>query len=408
MQPHYGFAGFMGKRVHLGVTGSIAAFKAIDLLRSLLQADCIVSATLTDSACRFVQPLSFEALGASPVYSAMFAATPDADTAFGHLEPGQVADVMVIAPATASTIARLAHGLADDMLSCQALAFPGLKLVAPAMNPRMWEAPATRRNWDMLGDLGYIRISPDSGSVACGDVGSGRLAPVDEILIQTLRALAPKDLEGRKVLITLGPTREQWDAVRFWSNPSSGTMGACMAMAAYLRGAEVTVVAGPTALTFPCDMGVVPVQSARQMYEACTDLWPDMDMGCLTAAVADYRPVPYGETKFKKNTSAGSGITVEFETNPDILKTLGQSKREGQKLMGFAAETGNLREEAARKLETKNLDLIAANDISRTGSGFGVVTNEMFVLDDKGRKEQWPQLPKTEVAWRLWDHLLLD
>ena len=408
MQPHYGFAGFMGKRVHLGVTGSIAAFKAIDLLRSLLQADCIVSATLTDSACRFVQPLSFEALGASPVYSAMFAATPDADTAFGHLEPGQGADVMVIAPATASTIARLAHGLADDMLSCQALAFPGPKLVAPAMNPRMWEAPATRRNWDMLGDLGYIRICPDSGSVACGDVGSGRLAPVDEILIQTLRALAPKDLEGRKVLITLGPTREQWDAVRFWSNPSSGTMGACMAMAAYLRGAEVTVVAGPTALTFPCDMGVVPVQSARQMYEACTDLWPDMDMGCLTAAVADYRPVPYGETKFKKNTSAGSGITVEFETNLDILKTLGQSKREGQKLMGFAAETGNLREEAARKLETKNLDLIAANDISRTGSGFGVATNEIFVLDDKGRKEQWPQLPKTEVAWRLWDHLLLD
>jgi phosphopantothenoylcysteine decarboxylase/phosphopantothenate--cysteine ligase len=408
MQPHYGFAGFMGKRVHLGVSGSIAAFKAIDLVRSLHEADCLVSATLTDAAAKFVTPLSFEALGASPVYTGMFSETPDADTAFGHLEPGQTADVMLIAPATANIIAKLAHGLADDMLSCQALAFPGPKIVAPAMNPRMWAAPATQRNWDMLGDLGFIRVSPEAGSVACGDIGTGRLAPVDEIFLATLKALAPQDMAGKKVLVTLGPTREPWDAVRFWSNPSSGTMGACVAVAAYLRGADVTVVAGPTALTFPDGMGVVSVTTARQMYDACTDLWPNMDMGCLTAAVADYRPVPFGDTKFKKTTSAGAGITVEFETNPDILKSLGETKRENQKLIGFAAETDNIREEAARKLAAKNLDLIAANNIAKAGSGFGVATNEMFVLDAKGRKEQWPQLPKTEVAWRLWDHLLLD
>jgi phosphopantothenoylcysteine decarboxylase/phosphopantothenate--cysteine ligase len=185
-------------------------------------------------------------------------------------------------------------------------------------------------------------------------------------------------------------------------------MGACVAVAAYLRGADVTVVAGPTALGFPDEMGVVSVTTARQMFEACADLWPGMDMACLTAAVADYRPVPFGEAKFKKGTSAGAGITVEFETNPDILKHLGETKREDQRLIGFAAETGNLREEAARKLAAKNLDLIAANNIAKSGSGFGVATNEMFVLDAKGRKEQWPQLPKTEVAWRLWDHLLLD
>lgn len=398
----------MGKRVHLGVTGSIAAFKVIDLVRALQRADCMVSATLTEAARQFVTPLSFQALGASPVYTGMFTENPDADTAFGHLEPGQAADVMVIAPASANIIAKLAMGLADDMLSCQALAFPGPKIVAPAMNPRMWAAPATRRNWDTLEALGYVRVDPECGSVACGDTGAGRLAPVDDIFLACLKALAPQDLAGKKVLVTLGPTQEPWDAVRFWSNPSSGTMGACVAMAAYLRGADVTVVAGPTGLSFPCDMAVVSVTTARQMYAACTDLWPNMDLGCLTAAVADYRPVPFGETKFKKGTSAGAGITVEFETNPDILKTLGETKRDGQKLIGFAAETGNPREEAARKLANKHLDLIAANDIAKTGSGFGVTTNEMFVLDAKGRREQWPQLPKTEVAWRLWDHLLLD
>lgn len=408
MQPHYAFAGFMGKRVHLGVTGSIAAFKALDLLRALLSADCIVSACLTESAARFVTPLSFEALGASPVYGGMFDGAPGQETSFGHLEPGQIADAMLIAPVSANTMAKLAFGLADDMLSCQALAFSGPKLVAPAMNPRMWEAPATRRNWDTLGQLGFVRIPPASGDVACGDTGSGRLATLEAMLTATLKAISPQDLAGRKVLVALGPTREPWDAVRFWSNPSSGTMGACMAMAAHLRGADVTVVAGPTALTFPDTVSVVPVTTAQQMHDACADLWPSMDIGCLTAAVADYRPVPFGDGKFKKQSSGGPGLTVKFSANPDILKGLGAAKRDGQRLIGFAAESGDPKEEAARKLAAKNLDLIAANDISRPGAGFGVPTNRMFVLDRHGRRETWPQLPKTEVAWRLWDHLLLD
>ncbi|ADU64329.1 MAG: bifunctional phosphopantothenoylcysteine decarboxylase/phosphopantothenate--cysteine ligase CoaBC [Pseudodesulfovibrio sp.] len=404
MQTHYRFAGFMGRRVHLGVTGSIAAFKALDLLRALLEADCIVSATLTDAATRFVTPLSFEALGASPVYRAMFDTVPGA-SAFGHLEPGQEADVLVIAPASANTLAKLAHGLADDMLSCQALAFPGPRIVAPAMNPRMWEAPATRRNWDMLGGLGFTLVEPEAGNVACGDTGTGRLAPLEEILTATLRAISPQDLAGKQVLVTLGPTREPWDGVRFWSNPSSGAMGACMAMAAYLRGAEVTVVAGPTGLLFPQAITVIPVRTALEMHRACLDLWPSMDIACATAAVADFRPIPHGPDKFKKG--GASSLTVQFEANPDILKALGDSRRDGQQLIGFAAETGDPRAEAARKLESKGLDLIAANDVSRQGSGFGTATNEMFVLDRQGRRESWPVLPKTEVAWRLWDHLLL-
>eukprot|EP00828_Plagiopyla_frontata_P048453 TRINITY_DN9294_c0_g1_i2.p1 TRINITY_DN9294_c0_g1~~TRINITY_DN9294_c0_g1_i2.p1 ORF type:complete len:409 (-),score=163.98 TRINITY_DN9294_c0_g1_i2:503-1729(-) len=407
MQPHYRFAGFMGKRVHLGVSGSIAAYKALDLLRALQEADCRVSATVTESAARFVTPLSFDALGASPVYTSMFDASGQGDTAFGHLEPGQDADVLLIAPASASTMARLACGLADDMLSCQALAFPGPKLVAPAMNPRMWAAPATRRNWGTLAELGYIRIKPDSGHVACGETGSGRLATQEAILSATLKALSPQDLAGRKVLITLGPTREPWDAVRFWSNPSSGTMGACMAMAAYLRGAEVTVLAGPISLDFPEGIDVVRVQTAMQMSEAATDLWPSMDIGCATAAVADFRPVPFGEAKFKKGDLDGDNLMVEFVPNPDILKTLGEHKSQGQQLIGFAAETGDLQGEAQRKLESKRLDLLAANDVSEPGSGFGSSTNRMFVIDAAGRRESWPQLPKTEVAWRLWDHLLL-
>lgn len=407
MQAHYEFTGFMGKCVHVGVTGSIAAYKALDLVRSLQSADCMVSATVTDSCAKFVQPLSFEALGASPVYTTMFDASRG-DTAFDHLEPGQVGDVMVIAPASANTLAKLAHGMADDMLSCQALAFLGPKIVAPAMNPNMWANPATQRNWDILGELGFIQIEPECGSVACGDVGKGRFASTDEIFLQTLKAISPQDLAGKKVVITLGPTRESWDAVRFWSNPSSGTMGGSIAIAAYLRGADVTVVAGPTALEFPRGIKVIKVKTALEMFEATNDVWPDMDMGCATAAVADYRPIPFGDQKFKKQSSDGEGITVEFEPNPDILKSLGASKLAHQKLIGFAAETNRIKEEAQRKLETKNLDLIAANDISKEGSGFGVGTNQMFVLDKHGRKEMWPQLKKTEVAWRLWDHLLLD
>ncbi|WP_031482275.1 bifunctional phosphopantothenoylcysteine decarboxylase/phosphopantothenate--cysteine ligase CoaBC [Maridesulfovibrio frigidus] len=401
MNDHLNFDCFLGKRIHLGVCGSVAAYKSLDLLRMYRKAGIEVSVTLTSGAQEFIKGFSFEPLGAFKVWDSMF---PAGDEIFGHLEPGQAADALVIAPATASTLAKMAYGLADDMLSCQSLAFPGPKLVAPAMNPAMWDAPATVDNCALLANRGVEFIGPDCGDVACGDYGRGRLAPLESIFAHSLRAVSPQDMSGKHVLITLGPTREKWDAVRFWSNPSSGLMGACIAMAAWLRGAKVTVVSGPVNWWFPEDVNVIKVDTALEMYEAATTVWPECTTGCLTAAVADFRPIPHGDSKFKK--ASQNSLRVDFESNPDILKTLGSVKRDDQELIGFAAETSNIHEAAAGKLAAKNLDMIIANPINIPGAGFESSTNSVYVLDKTGRAEEWPNLPKTEIAWRIWDLLL--
>lgn len=403
MNEHLNFDCFLGKRIHLGVCGSIAAYKSLDLLRMYRKAGIEVSVTLTDGAQEFIKGLSFEALGAFKVWEKMF---PTMDDTFGHLEPGQAADAMMIVPATASMLARMAHGLADDMLACQALAFSGKKLVAPAMNPAMWDAAATRSNCETLNEHGVEFIGPDCGDVACGDHGRGRMAPLEAVFAAGLRAVSPDDMSGKRVLITLGPTREKWDAVRFWSNPSSGLMGACLAMAAWLRGAEVTVVSGPVKWWFPDDVNVIRVDSAQQMFDACMEVWPDCTTGCFTAAVADFKPVPHGAGKFKK--AGNDNLTVEFDSNPDILKTVGSVKRDDQRLVGFAAETSNIKDAAKGKLERKNLDLIVANPINVPGAGFESSTNSVYILDKAGRSEEWPNLSKNEIAWRIWDHLLLN
>ncbi|MGE4441016.1 MAG: bifunctional phosphopantothenoylcysteine decarboxylase/phosphopantothenate--cysteine ligase CoaBC [Desulfomicrobium sp.] len=397
---HYQFDTFHGKRIHLGVTGSIAAYKALDLTRAFLHLHLQVGATLTASAQKFVTELSFSALGAEPLYTGMFASGAN----FDHLEPS-VADAFIIAPATANILAKMAHGLADDLLSCQILAFPGPVLVAPAMNPRMWSAPATRHNWELLGARGVIRIEPDCGNVACGDTGQGRLAPMDEIFVRTLAALSPQDLRGKRVMLTLGPTREYFDKARFWSNPSSGTMGAAIAIAAALRGAEVTAITGPVDIRLPSMIKKIPVITARDMFQAASDIFPSQDIGCFTAAVADYRPPACPSGKYKKN---GQPLSISFETNPDILATLSCAKKTGQQTIGFAAEAQDLERNAALKLDKKNLDLIVANPIDETGSGFASVTNRVVVMDRYGRKESWPQLPKTEIAWRIWDWISMN
>jgi phosphopantothenoylcysteine decarboxylase/phosphopantothenate--cysteine ligase len=401
------FPCFLGRQVHLGVTGSIAAYKAIDLLRLLVESQAGVSVTLTASAQRFVGAESFRALGAGAVYTAMFHDVLPQDP-FGHLTPARSAEAMCIAPATANMLAKLAHGIADDMLSAQALAFGGPLILAPAMNPAMWAAPATRANWALLLERGAVGVGPSAGLVACGDTGQGRLAPVELIFAVVLRALSPKDLAGRNVLVTLGPTREPWDAVRFLSNASSGLMGGALAMAAWLRGAKVHVVAGPTTFDFPPDMEVTRVTTAREMFDAATGLWPSMDMGCCTAAVCDFRPVPpqSGSGRKLKKRDLPDGLpSIRLEANPDILRTLGQSKRKDQTLIGFAAETHDLLEQARLKLAEKRLDILVANRLGVPGSGFESDTNTVTVLDGKGRMEQWPELPKTEVAWRVWDLL---
>lgn len=405
---HLRFPCFLGRRVHLGVTGSVAAYRGIELLRLYVQSQLGVDVTLTAAAQRFVGAESFRALGANQVHSAMFG--PGAgDDPFVHLVPGQIAHALVIAPATANSIAKLAHGIADDLLSTQALAFSGPVLIAPAMNPAMWEAPATRQNWATLLSRGIIPIGPSSGAVACGDVGAGKLAPVEHILAETLRALSPKDLQGRTVLVTLGPTRESWDAVRYLSNPSSGLMGACLAVAAWMRGATVRVVSGPTMLELPPGIEVTRVTTAREMFAACHDIWPSADIACCTAAVCDYRPVAPENVaegaKLKKRDLPPGDVVIRLEENPDILRSLGANKRDDQMLIGFAAETGDVEGQARMKLAEKNLDVIVGNKVGVAGSGFDSQTNVVTILDRKGRMEQWPELPKTEVAWRIWDHL---
>ena len=396
---HYLFDVFPGKRVHLGITGSIAAFRGLDLLRALVKSNLQVGATVTRAAARFVTPLSFESLGADPVYHDMFVS---GESVYAHLEPGQQADALVICPATANTLAKMANGMADDMLSCQCLSFPGPIVVAPSMNPKLWNASATRSNWDTLMARGVIGVGPDQGNVACGETGAGRLAPVETIFIETLKALTPKDMAGTRVLVTLGPTREFFDRVRFWSNPSSGRMGASIAVAAWLRGADVHVVHGPTECIFPPSIHRTPVTSAREMFSACMDLWPGMDIGCFTAAVADFSPAPYSGGKLNKEDTR-DGLHIDFTPNPDILYTAGTRKQQGQRLIGFAAEATDLLPAAKGKLERKNLDLIVANRIDQEGAGFGGAFNSVLLLGRNGQSRELTQLPKTEIAWRIWD-----
>lgn len=402
------FAGYSGKRIHLGVTGSVAACRALDLVRALTSLNVSVSVTLTDSATKFITPLSFQALGADPVFTSMFSeGTDDPRALFAHLYPQHEANALVIAPASADILARMAHGLAGDLLSCQVLAFPGRVVVAPAMNPGMWQARATQENVETLKRRGVDFAGPVSGPVACGDTGKGRMAPVEDVLAHALRAISPQDLADRKVLVTLGPTREFADPVRCWTNPSTGRMGASLAVAAWLRGAKVTAVCGPVNLTLPSGIERIDVTTAREMHEAATDLWPDMDIGCLVAAVADFRPAQPHAEKLKKEQAGKDGLLQHMTTNPDILRDLGKAKQDRQKLIGFAAETSQeLSDQAAEKLEAKNLDIIAANRIGDPGTGFASQTNTVIVLDRQGRQEQWPNLPKPEVAWRLWDQLI--
>lgn len=390
-----------GKKVHLGITGSIAAYKALELTREVIRSGLQVSATLTAAAEEFIRPLSFQALGADPVFDRLFTAKSDI---YGHLQPGQEAQALLVVPATANCIAKMAWGLADDMLSCQILSFPGPMLVAPAMNPNLWLAAATQDNVQCLRKREIEVLEPAKGDVACGEQGQGRLPDLEQIYFRLLRAVTPARLQGRRILVTMGPTREFWDPVRFWSNPSSGRMGSALVIAAWIQGADVHCVCGPHQEILPGDVHQYPVQTAVKMHEACLQLWPEMDIGCLAAAVCDFRPRSYSAHKFKKASLQDQSLLVEFESNPDILQTLGQQKTAQQKLIGFAAETGEeLQQLALQKLHRKNLDLIVANRIDQPDSGFSSRTNQVVILDKQNRALELPLLSKGEVAWKIWD-----
>ncbi len=400
------FSPLTGKRVHLGVSGSVAAYKSLELLRLYQGTGLEVGVTLTESAKQFVTPLSFSALGASPILESIFPQNGnsiDYDIN-SHLAPGRIAEVLVIAPATANTIAKLAHGLADDMLSCNALSFPGKIVIAPAMNPKLWNAVATQENAKLLCSRGHLMLTPEQGAMACGDQGQGRLPDLEIIYYHTLRLLCDQDLAGKKILITMGPTREPWDGVRFWSNPSSGKMGLALAISAWLRGADVHCVHGPVGFALPHFLHTYSVETAQQMHDICHSIWTGMDIGCFSAAVCDFRPVTIGTEKFKKS-DAGSSMRLEFEKTTDILASISELRATHQKLIGFAAETSNLLQYAQDKLKRKSLDLVVGNLVGGKDSGFQADTNEVIIVSKQGVVAELPVQSKSDIAWRIWDCL---
>lgn len=368
---------FAGKKIVIGVTGSIAAFKVAGWVSDLAKEEACITVVMTDAAKKFVTPLTFSALSGEEVHHKMF--REDGSESMAHIELGRDADLFIIAPATANSLAKLAYGLADDMLSTTALAARCQILIFPAMNSRMYSHPATQDNIRKLKELGYFVVDPESGMMACKEVGEGRLVEWEGAKECIASLLTPKDFKGERILITAGPTREPLDPARFLSNRSSGKMGYALARCASRRGAEVVLISGPTNLDDPPGVRVIRTQTAQEMYDAVFNENENSSIIIKSAAVADFRPETFTEHKMKKD-DIGSVITLK--KNPDILYDLGRQKITGQLLIGFAAESGNFIDEGKKKFQKKNLDLIAVNDITSTQSGFEVDTNQVHLIDN--------------------------
>lgn len=394
---------YAGKTILLGVTGSIAAYKAVSLVRRLSAEGATVNVVMTHTAQRFVGPTTFEVLTGRPVGTELF--TQGSEMA--HLTLAESADLIVIAPASAHCLAKLAHGLADDLLSTLILAATCPIVAAPAMDGGMWDHPAVRDNVVMLRKRGVTVLEPESGLLASGATGQGRLPGEDAILAAMTRVFVTRqDFQGRRVLVTAGPTQEALDPVRFLSNRSSGKMGWALAEAARNRGAEVTLVAGPSALVPPPGVAFVPVVTSEEMRKAVLSRFPDTDVLIMAAAVADFRPACVASGKIPKgDAGSGGGLTVVLEPTPDILMDLA-IRRPGQIVVGFAAETADAVERARRKLTAKALDLIVANDVTEPGAGFGTDTNRVTLVDLTGRCEALQLMPKYQVADRILDAVL--
>jgi phosphopantothenoylcysteine decarboxylase / phosphopantothenate---cysteine ligase len=390
-----------GKRILLGVTGSIAAYKAVELLRELMRRGAEIQVVMTEAATKFVAPLTFETLSRQPVLLDMFSLAYG--SRIGHIEATQRADVFLVAPATAQTIARMALGLADDFLSCIFLASRCPVLVAPAMDSDMYQHAAVQQNLATLRGRGVHIVEPGHGELASGLVGPGRLAELPEIVAAVERVLVgTHDLKEQVVLVTAGPTREPLDPVRFLSNRSSGKMGYAIAEAAAARGAHVILVTGPTALTIPQGVDVVHVETAQEMYEVVLAKLPAATVVIKAAAVADYRPKRVADRKIKKDETVPE---VALEPTLDILAEVG--KRKGARIVvGFAAETDELVASARKKLQRKHVDLMVANDVRLPGAGFDTDTNVVKILDAEGGVEDLPLLSKREVAHRILDRVV--
>ncbi|TMG70968.1 MAG: bifunctional phosphopantothenoylcysteine decarboxylase/phosphopantothenate--cysteine ligase CoaBC [Chloroflexi bacterium] len=391
-----------GRFIVLALTGSIAVYKMIELARRLVQAGATVQVVMSKGATEFVTPLTFQALTYRPVEVEMFAMQDE--RAAGHVAMGRQADVVVVAPATAHVLARLAHGFSDDLIATTVLATSAPVVVAPAMETHMWLNDATQANVRALRARGVRIVEPDTGPLASGEVGPGRLAAIERIASAIDDALAvSQTLAGRRIVVTAGPTIEAIDPVRFVSNRSSGKMGYAIAAAARDAGAEVTLITGPTALAAPAGVRTFPVESADDMKEAVLAQLPRADAVIMAAAIADYRPIERVTKKLKKK-ELGREMTVRMTENPDVLKAIVAARRPGTVVVGFKAETGDATAEASRMLRDKNLDLVVANDVADPRSGFGSDEDRVAFVSADGI-EQLPLLAKSEVARRLVDKL---
>ena len=391
-----------GKNVLLGVTGSISAYKIANLASALVKLHAHVDVILTRNGAEFITPVTFEKMNKNRCLTDTFDRSDVSEVK--HIAVAERADVMLIAPASANCIAKLAHGIADDMLSTTFLAVKAPVLAAPAMNVNMFRNPAVQDNLKILESRGVTVIPPDSGMLACGAVGDGKLPSEQTLLDYILRAIAkPKDMAGKKVLVTAGPTRESLDPVRFITNHSTGKMGYAVARQAMLRGADVTLVSGPVTIAPPPFVKVVNVQSAQEMFEAVAARFEGMDAVIMTAAVADYTPA---ETKTEKIKKSGDGadLALSLKRTTDILQWLGAHKKDGQRVCGFSMETENVLENSRAKLQKKNADMIAANSLKDTGSGFGTDTNHLTLITQGGVTDL-PLLSKEQAADRLLDEL---
>lgn len=389
-----------GKRIVVGVSGGIAAYKACDLVSKLKKLNAEIDVIMTRSAMEFVQPQTFQALTQNPVTVDMFQTPRYWD--IEHISLAQKADVLVVAPATANIIGKVANGIADDMLSTTIMASTAKIVFAPAMNTKMYENKIVQHNIERLKQLGYLFVSPGSGRLACGDVGVGKLADVDEIVQFIINTAMPKqDLAGKRVLITAGPTVEKIDPVRYITNHSSGKMGYALAEGAKSRGAEVILVSGPTNLVPPVGVDFIPVQSTDEMLQAVMGRYDEQDIVIKAAAVADYRPESISNRKIKKQEGS---LSIQLVRNPDILMELGKKKNK-QILVGFAAETDNVIDYAKGKIQKKNLDLIVANDVTQEGAGFGTDTNVVYLIDREGNTKQLDLAPKLDIAHKILDRI---
>ncbi|WP_022779176.1 bifunctional phosphopantothenoylcysteine decarboxylase/phosphopantothenate--cysteine ligase CoaBC [Butyrivibrio sp. AE3009] len=392
-----------GKHILLGISGGIAAYKAASLASSLVKQHADVHVVMTENATKLISPVVFDSLTGNKTSIDTF--DRNYEHKVEHIALATLADLVIVAPATANVIAKFANGLADDMLTTTVLACRCPKICAPAMNTGMYDNPVTQDNIDKLRHYGWEIVEPADGYLACGTSGKGRMPEADQLLEVCLHALRHEhDMEGMKVLVTAGPTREAIDPVRFLTNHSTGKMGYEVAKAATARGAKVTLVSGPVELTPPPYMDVVNVMSARDMFEEVTSRAGEQDIIIKAAAVADYRPADVASDKIKKSGN-DDDLTLQLERTDDILAYLGVHKKDGQILCGFSMETKDLLENSRKKLEKKNLDIIAANSLTTEGAGFGVNTNVLTLITKDGQ-EELPLMSKAEAADRLLDEIL--